>query len=443
MNMIEIIDKKRRGMTLSAEEIHALVRKMMNGEAPDYQISAWLMAACINGLDLDETTALTQSFVDSGAVIDWSGVDGVVVDKHSTGGVGDKTTLALIPMLAAAGVNVAKLSGRGLGFTGGTIDKLEAIPGFQVTLSSQQFMAQVKRLGMAISSQTGDLAPADGKMYALRDVTATVQSVPLIAASVISKKIAAGADVIVLDIKYGRGAFMETLEDAKKLAFTCREVGQRLGRSISTVISAMNQPLGFAVGHSLEVLEIVELLRGKGPADLEKLCLQLGAVALVGAGVAETVEAGERLLKAKIDDGSALEKFKSLITAQGGDLGFMTDPSLLPQPEKILMLPASQGGYVASIDALEVAKAAKLVGAGRTTKDAPIHLGVGVLLHKKVGDPVNPGETLVELYAGKADPFEAMNTLKNAFTFSIAPVTPAPLVEEILLGGVFKKPLTA
>lgn len=443
MNIIEIIDKKRRGLIHSPQEIYTLVQQMMLGEVPDYQLSAWLMAVCINGLDMEETTALTQAFVDSGTKLDWSAVDGVVVDKHSTGGVGDKTTLALIPMLASAGVKVAKLSGRGLGFTGGTIDKLEAIPGFLTTLPSDRFIAQVRDLGMAISSQAGDLAPADGKMYALRDVTATVQSIPLIAASVISKKIAAGADVIVLDIKYGCGAFMETLDDAKALAYTCREVGKRLGRSISTIISSMNQPLGLAVGHSLEVLEIVDLLRGKGPADLEALCLQLGAVALVGAGAVESIEQGEALLKTKIEDGSALEKFRLLVSAQGGDLHFLKDSSSLPQPDRVLMIPAKEAGTIANINCLEVAKSAKLVGAGRATKDAPIHLGVGVLLHKKVGDTVKAGETLVELYAGDEDHFEAMQVLKNAFTFSSTPVNPPPLVEEIMLGDVFKKPLKA
>ncbi len=440
MNIIEIIDKKRRGLTHSHEEIATLVRMMESGKAHDYQISAWLMAVCIQGLNMDETTWLTQAFVDSGKKIDLSEAGGVVVDKHSTGGVGDKTTLALIPMLASAGVKVAKLSGRGLGFTGGTIDKLEAIPGFKTSLSGIEFVEQIQKLGMAISSQTADLAPADGKMYALRDVTATVASIPLIAASVISKKIAAGADVIVLDIKYGSGAFMGTLEEAKDLAFTCREVGKRLGKSISTVISAMNQPLGYAIGHSLEVIEIINLLKGQGPQDLEDLCVRLGGVALIGAGRFDSLEDAENTLRAELHDGTALAKFKTLIQAQRGDVAILEDFSLLPQPDRVLMVPSPQSGYIAEIDALEVAKAAKLVGAGRLTKDCPINLGVGVVLRKKVGDAVKEGETLVELHAGDKDHWEALEVLKKAFHFSLEPVTASPLIEEVLIGDVWQKP---
>ena len=443
MNIIEIIDKKRRGLTHTEEEITALVKMMESGKAQDYQISAWLMAVCINGLDMEETTWLTKAFVESGKQLDLSDVGGVVVDKHSTGGVGDKTTLALIPMLAVSGVKVAKLSGRGLGFTGGTIDKLESIPGFHVSLTTAEFVKQIRQIGMAISSQTQDLAPADGKMYALRDVTATVESIPLIAASVISKKIAAGADVIVLDIKYGTGAFMHTLEDAKLLAYTCREIGSRLGKSISTVISAMNQPLGCSIGHSLEVIETVKLLRGEGAPDLEMLCIRLASVALVCAGVQPNLEAAEEALRTSLHDGTALEKFRELVIAQKGDPYFIQDPGMLPQPDKVLMIPASQTGYIATIDALEVAKAAKLVGAGRLTKSSPINLGVGVLLRKKVGDAVRPGEILVELYADERAPKEAMEVLKGAFTYSDSPVEPPALVDEVMLGDVFQRATTS
>ncbi len=439
MNIIEIIDKKRRGLTHTQEEVTALVQMMESGKAHDYQISAWLMAVCIHGLNMDETTWLTQAFVDSGKIMDLSQADGVVVDKHSTGGVGDKTTLALIPLLACCGVKVAKLSGRGLGFTGGTIDKLEAIPHFKVSLSGIEFVEQIQKLGMAISSQTADLAPADGKMYALRDVTATVASIPLIAASVISKKIAAGADVIVLDIKYGKGAFMSDLAEAKELAFACREVGKRLGKSISTVISAMNQPLGLAIGHSLEVIEIVHLLNGKGPKDLEDLCVRLGAVALVCAGTHPTLDSAESDLRSKIHDGSALAKFKELIKAQKGDVSILDDFSQLPQPDRVLMVPSTEAGYIANIDALEIAKSAKMVGAGRLTKADPINLGVGVILRKKIGDPVKVGETLVELHAGDKDHRDALEVLKAAFTFSTEPVTPPSLIEEVILGDVFQK----
>ncbi len=437
MNVIEIIDKKRRGLTHTQAEISTLVRMMETEKAHDYQISAWLMAVCINGLDVDETTWLTQAFVDSGKQLDFSKLDGVVIDKHSTGGVGDKTTLALIPLLAAAGAKVAKLSGRGLGFTGGTIDKLEAIPGFKVSLSESEFIRQIHKIGMAISSQSSDLAPADGKMYALRDVTATVESIPLIAASVISKKIAAGADVIVLDIKYGKGAFMHTIEDANALAFNCREIGKRLGKSISTIISAMNQPLGCTIGHALEIQETVRLLQGEGPEDLETLCVTLGGVALVCAGLANTKEAGEAQLRASLRDGTAMEKFRELVVAQGGDPYFLQDPNLLPQPDRVLMLPATQNGYVADIDALKVAQAAKMVGAGRLTKNSPIHLGVGVYLHKKVGDPIKVGETLVELYADTKDHRDALDMLKSAYTFSETPVSQPPLIDEVIVGDRF------
>jgi pyrimidine-nucleoside phosphorylase len=443
VNIIEIIDKKRRGLTHTEEEIEALVRMVNTGAAHDYQTAAWLMAACINGLDLDETTWLTQAFVTSGRILDLSAVEGVVVDKHSTGGVGDKTTLGLVPLLAAAGVKVAKLSGRGLGFTGGTIDKLESIPGFKVALSTQEFTRQLKQIGMAISSQTSDLAPADGKIYAIRDVTATVESIPLIAASVVSKKIAAGADVIVLDIKFGRGAFMKTLEEAKTLAHTCREIGKRLGKSISTVISSMNQPLGCAVGHSLEILETLDFLQGKASPDLEAVSLKLGGVALVCAGLQPTIEEAEAALAGYLRDGSALEKFRELVVAQGGDPYFMQDASLLPQPDRVLMVPSETTGYVADIDPMAVAMCAKMVGAGRTTKDSPINLGVGVLLHCQIGDAVKQGETLVELYADDRDHRDALALLKNAFKFSPDPVEPPPLIEEVILGEIIQSPIKA
>jgi pyrimidine-nucleoside phosphorylase len=446
MNIVEIIDKKRRGLTHTEEEIRALTRMMASGEARDYQIAAWLMAVCIRGLDTDETAWLTRAFVESGRQLDFSGLDGVVVDKHSTGGVGDKTTLALVPLLAAAGeagharIRVAKLSGRGLGFTGGTIDKLEAIPGFRTALSNERFAEQLARVGMALSSQTDDLAPADAAMYALRDVTATVESIPLVAASVVSKKIAAGADVIVLDIKHGAGAFMKTPEDARALAETCREVGRRLGRNVSTVISAMSQPLGCAIGHSLEVLETVRLLEGRGPADLETLCLTLGAVALIDAehrmGLATEEARAMNRLRACLQNGMALAKFREWIIAQDGDPAFLEDPSRLPQARRIITLPAPRDGYVSELDALSVAKAAKLAGAGRLVKNAPIRLGVGVLLRKKIGDPVRAGESLAELHlddpADTPDEAGALASLAAAFSFSADPVTPPPLLDEVV-----------
>jgi pyrimidine-nucleoside phosphorylase len=431
MNIIHILDKKRRGEDHTEEEIRFLVEGMTQGTIADYQVAAWLMAVCIQGLSLENATTLTDAFVRSGKVLDLSAVGGIVVDKHSTGGVGDKTTLVLAPLLAASGVKVAKLSGRGLGFTGGTVDKLEAIPGFRTKLSNQEFIQQVQRIGIALSGQTGELAPADGHMYALRDVTATVDSIPLIAASVVSKKIAAGADVIVLDIKFGRGAFMKDLETAQQLAEACRHIGKRLGKTLSTVISSMNQPLGYAIGHAVEIQETVATLKGEGPEDLQELSLTLGAVALVGAGRYDRLEEAKAELRDHLASGAAYEKFKELVIAQGGDPEALEDHTILPQPDRIVMTPSPATGYVAAIDSLAVAEAAKTVGAGRLTKDAPINLGVGVLLHKKVGDYVEQGETLAELYSDAKQHAEALDLLKSAFQFSETPVTPPPLLDEI------------
>jgi len=444
MKLLDIIDKKRRGMTHSAEEINALIQMACSGKAKDYQLSAWLMAVCINGLNLDETAWLTQAMVESGKQLDFSHLKGVVVDKHSTGGVGDKTTIALLPLLAAvgekAGVKVAKLSGRGLGFTGGTIDKLEAIPGFETALSNERFAEQLSQIGMALSSQTPDLAPADSLLYALRDVTATVESIPLIAASVVSKKIAAGAQIILLDIKYGAGAFMKTVEEVRELAFTCREVGKRLGRRISTVISGMEQPLGLAVGNALEIAEIVDLLNGKGPQDLEDLCVVLGATLLrqseEAVGISNSTAAEERVKQA-MRDGSAMASFREWILAQKGDAAFLDDLKKLPQAKRAAVVKADKAGYLERVDAMSVARAAKLAGAGREEKSAKILLSVGVKLNKKVGDAVAVGELLAELYLDDAavtpDETGALDALYAAFSISPQPVQPPALLDEICL----------
>jgi pyrimidine-nucleoside phosphorylase len=361
-----------------------------------------------------------------------SDIPGIVVDKHSTGGVGDKTTLVLIPMLAACGAYVAKLSGRGLGFTGGTADKLEAICGFRIALTNQEFISQIKRIGVAISSQTKDLAPADAIVYALRDVTATVESIPLIAASVVSKKIAAGAKVIVLDIKYGRGAFMKTLEDAKSLAHACREIGKRLGRSISTVISSMEQPLGNAIGHSLEVKETIQTLKGQGPADLRELSLVLGSVALLDAGICKTLDEARMRLAKTLDDGSALAKFAELIASQGGDVSVITNEDALPKAPGVVSIFSPQTGYVQSLDSLKIAMAAKLLGAGRDKKEDQIDLSVGVVLLKKVGDPVKQREAIAILHTGtKPSETAAVNAL-NAFVIGDVPPSIPALVDEVV-----------
>jgi len=432
VTIVEIIDKKRRGKAHTQAEIQQLVTQMMNGEAADYQISAWLMAVCIQGLTLDETTWLTDAFVKSGEQLDLSDVDGLVVDKHSTGGVGDKTTLVLVPMLAACGVKVVKLAGRGLGFTGGTIDKLEAIPGFQVELSHQQMIGQLNSIGAAISAQTANLTPADGKMYALRDVTATVDHIPLIAASVVSKKIATGAKVIVLDIKCGQGAFMKTLDEAQTLAKTCREIGKRLGVTICTVISSMAQPLGNTIGHTLEVVEAVDTLQNQGPKDLVDLCVQLGNTVLLSGGVAHTQTEAETCLRQTLVDGSALQKFRELVAAQGGDAEIIINHQLMPQPQQTLTYTAPADGFIQGIDPLLVAKAAKLLGAGRTTKADKLDLSVGVRLHHKVGDAITTGDLLAELSVGQKHSTEAIEAIHEAFTFSDQPVTPLSLILDVV-----------
>lgn len=431
MNIITIIDKKRGGQAHTQEELAYLVAGAMSGEIPDYQLSAWLMAVCCRGLNLDEITWLTDLYVRSGQTLDLSDVGGVVVDKHSTGGVGDKTTLVLAPMLAACGVRIAKLSGRGLGYTGGTVDKLEAIPGFNMQLSMAQIRQQVQRIGIALGSQTSELAPADGKIYALRDVTATVASIPLIAASVVSKKIAAGAEVITLDIKVGEGAFMKSLADAKELALTCREVGKRLGRSISTVISGMEQPLGRAIGHSVEVLEAIDTLKGDGPADLVSLCRTLGGVTLLDARQVTTLAEGEAMMQEAIISGRALRKFSEVISAQHGDARVIEQPNLLPQPRQRLMVPSPTRGIVHACHALQVAEAAKVLGAGRVTKSAPIDLSVGVVLHKKIGDHVVAGEPLAELWVNEMGIETAHQRILEAYRIQEAPVQPPPLIEEL------------
>jgi pyrimidine-nucleoside phosphorylase len=399
MSYLSLIEAKRNRQTHTQSQIQDLVKGVTSGEMPDYQLAAWLMAAYLNGLTPEETIWLTQAFVDSGKTLDLSSVDGLVVDKHSTGGVGDKVTLVLAPLLASAGFKVAKLSGRGLGFTGGTIDKLEAIPGFQTERTQQQFVQQLQSVGIAISGQSSELTPADAHFYALRDVTATVDNIPLIASSVVSKKIAAGAHIIVLDIKYGRGAFMPTLEKAQELASLCQKVGQALGREMITCISSMETPLGQAVGHSLEVLEAVETLKGKGPKDLEDLCLSLGAKVLCQAKRYETESEATDYLKSLFASGEALKAFEHLVKAQGGEVEALHDPNLLPQPDRVGFLPASVSGTIRSIDPLLVASAVHSLGGGRLKKGDPIHHGVGVILRCKVGDVVEEGDTLVELHA--------------------------------------------
>ena len=393
MTAIDVIRDKRDGRALSDEAIEFIVRGATDGSIPDYQLSAWLMAVRLNGMTDQETKTLTLAMASSGRQLDLSSIPGRKVDKHSTGGVGDKATLVVAPLVAAAGIPVAKLSGRALGHSGGTLDKLESIPGFDVDLGIEQFVDQVRRIGIAIAGQTSDMVPADKVFYALRDATATVDSVPLIASSVMSKKLAAGADAIVLDVKCGRGAFVATLDEAEALARALVAIGARAGRETVAYVTDMEQPLGRAVGNALEVREAIETLSGHGPPDLETLSLRLGAEMLRMAGAPPTD------LRRLLTDGTALRKFAQLIDAQSGDARVVGDLDRLPTAPVQLPVPAGASGLVAAIDALEIALAAKSLGAGRDRKDAAIDLSVGIVLQKKVGDRVQAGESLATVHA--------------------------------------------
>jgi len=410
MRVVDCIEKKRDGWSLSTEEIQFIIKGYTEGEIPDYQMSALAMAIYFQGMTTEEIANLTMSMVYSGDTIDLSSIAGVKVDKHSTGGVGDTTTLILAPLVAALGVPIAKMSGRGLGNTGGTIDKLESIPGFHVELDNQQFVELVNRNKIAVVGQSGNLTPADKKLYALRDVTSTVDSIPLIASSVMSKKIAAGADAFVLDVKAGSGAFMKNIEDAKMLAKTMVQIGHRVGKQSIAVISDMSQPLGRAIGNALEVKEAIETLKGHGPQDLETLCLTLGSQMVYLARKASSVEEAEEKLKLTIANGAALEKFKAFIQSQGGDSSIVDDPSKLPQARYQMALKAEQSGVVSRIVANTMGMAAMHLGAGRMTKETVIDYAVGIVLHKKVGDVVEKGDTLVTIHANTQD-VEAIKTL--------------------------------
>ncbi|AKL86957.1 pyrimidine-nucleoside phosphorylase [Bacillus atrophaeus] len=401
MRMVDIIIKKQNGKELTSEEIQFFVNGYTDGSIPDYQASALAMAIFFQDMTDRERADLTMAMVNSGETIDLSAIEGIKVDKHSTGGVGDTTTLVLAPLVAALDVPVAKMSGRGLGHTGGTIDKLEAIEGFHVELSKDEFIKLVNRDKVAVIGQSGNLTPADKKLYALRDVTGTVNSIPLIASSIMSKKIAAGADAIVLDVKTGAGAFMKTDEDAVNLAKAMVRIGNNVGRQTMAVISDMSQPLGFAIGNALEVKEAIDTLKGEGPEDLHELVLTLGSQMVVLAKKAATLdEAREKLIEV-MKNGKALEKFKDFLKNQGGDSSVVDDPSKLPQAAYKIDVPAKEAGVVSEIVADEIGVAAMLLGAGRATKEDDIDLAVGIMLRKKVGDKVEKGEALVTLYANR------------------------------------------
>ncbi len=411
MRMVDIIEKKRDGHELTTAEINFFIEGYTKGEIPDYQASALAMAIFFQDMTDRERADLTRAMVESGDTIDLSAIDGVKVDKHSTGGVGDTTTLVLAPLVASLGIPVAKMSGRGLGHTGGTIDKLESIAGFHVELTREQFIDLVNRDKVAVIGQSGNLTPADKKLYALRDVTGTVNSIPLIASSIMSKKIAAGADAIVLDVKTGDGAFMKTEEDAKELAHAMVRIGNHVGRKTIAIISDMSQPLGFAIGNALEVKEAIETLQGKGPKDLTELVLTLGSQMVILAGKAKTTEEAKSMLKESISSGKALAKFKDFLTNQGGDASIVDDLSKLPQAKYKIELPAKQSGYVSRMVADEIGIASMILGAGRATKEDVIDLAVGLVLHKKVGDKVAEGESLLTIYSNREDVEEVKQKL--------------------------------
>lgn len=433
MRAYDLIWKKREGGEMTPAEIAFLISGFVKGEIPDYQMSAWSMAVFFRGMSFDECAALTVAMANSGETIDLLGIKGPKVDKHSTGGVGDKTSLVLLPLVAAAGVPVAKMSGRGLGHTGGTIDKLESIPGFRTSLTREEFLGQVSRIGIALMGQTKTLVPADKKLYALRDLTATVESIPLIASSIVSKKLAAGADAVVLDVKYGDGAFMRNYQDALNLARTMVEIGNRAGRRFKAVLSDMNQPLGMAIGNSLEVAEAIMTLKGEGPQDLTNLSLKLGGIMLNLAGLSDTPDLGEESLRKVLSSGAGLAKFRELIKAQGGNFRVTEDLGLLPSAPVVKMVVAPCEGWIEQIDCRDLGLAAMELGAGRSRLEDPIQPEVGIKLHAKVGDHLEKSEILAEVHAQSKDDAETVVAkVLNCFHFTQQSVDRPVLIKEII-----------
>ena len=434
MKMTDLIAKKRDGKALTTEEINWMIQGYTDGTIPDYQMSSMCMAILLKGMDDREVLDLTSAMVSSGDVLDLSPIEGVKADKHSTGGVGDKTSLVLCPMVAACGVKIAKMSGRGLGHTGGTIDKLESFPGFSTELTDEQFYDNVNRHGIAIMGQTADMVPADKKLYALRDVTGTVPSIPLIVSSIMSKKLASGADVIVLDVKCGDGSFMKTLEGAEELARNLTRIGRLADKKCAAIITDMDQPLGIAVGNALEVKEAISVLKGEDPdGDLMRLCLALGSCILTEAGFARDRAEAEQMLREAVTSGRALGKLAEMVRAQGGDDRAVYDPSLLPQAPVVRELLSPTAGYVSRIHAESVGLVSMGLGGGRAKKEDRIDLSVGVVLYKKVGDPVEVGEPLAVVHAsGEESAAEAADKLLHCYEFSSDPVTRPPFIKKIL-----------
>ena len=433
MRMYDCIVKKRNGGELTAEEIREFITGYVRGDIPDYQVSALMMAIYFQGMTQAETLALTMAMAESGDRLDLSRIPGIKVDKHSTGGVGDKTSLALTPMVAALGVPIAKMSGRGLGHTGGTIDKLESFSGFTTSIPTEQFEENVRSIGISIMGQTADLAPADKKLYALRDVTATVDQMSLIASSIMSKKLAAGADAIVLDVKTGSGAFMKTQEASVALAEEMVRIGNGAGRKTIAVISDMDQPLGYAVGNALEVKEAIDTLNGKGPADFTELCLTLGTYMLLAGGKARDEKEARAKLTEVIANGSALRKLAEFVAAQGGDPRQVYQPETLPKAEIMEEIPAPSDGYIAHIECSEIGICSLILGGGRETKESRIDLSVGLVLHRKVGDYVTKGDSLATIHANDRRKLEtARERFLKAYTFSDTAVEQKPLIRDVI-----------
>jgi pyrimidine-nucleoside phosphorylase len=428
MRMVDIIEKKRDGKVLTEEEIRFFVKGYAEGSIPDYQASALAMAIVWRGMNKNEIAILTDAMEHSGNTIDLSSIKGVKVDKHSTGGVGDKTSLALGPLVAACGAKLAKMSGRGLGHTGGTLDKMESVPGMRINLTDEEFVNQVNRIGIAIIGQTAEIDPADKKLYALRDVTGTVESIPLIASSIMSKKLASGADTILLDVKFGSGAFMKTIDDAKLLATTMVEIGDSLHRDTRAIITDMDEPLGLAVGNALEVKEAIATLHGQGPRDFVELVTEAGAIMLEQAHIAKDHEDGVRRIRSAIADGSGFEKQKQFFAAQGGDISYLEHPEKFPLARYIIPVVAEKSGYVKRIDSMAIGVSAMKLGAGRATMTDRIDMAAGIVLNKKVGDHVDKGEVLAYAHTDMVGTEYTMKDIHNAFELSDREVVVHPIV---------------
>lgn len=432
MRMVDIIIKKRDGHALSKEEIHFFIKGYVDGSIPDYQVSALLMAILDHNMNMDEIVTLTDEMLHSGDVMDLSAIKGHKVDKHSTGGVGDKTSLVLGPLVASRGAKLAKMSGRGLGHTGGTLDKMESIPGMRISVSNEHFIRQVNEIGIAIVGQTGLLVPADKKLYALRDVTGTVESLPLIASSIMSKKLASGSDSILLDVKFGKGAFMKTLDDARKLAETMVSIGNNLGRDTRAILTDMDQPLGHAVGNALEVKEAIETLKGHGPKDLVELCLEAGAIMLEQAGVYQDHDEAIKALKESLANGDAFNKLKEMIDWQGGDVSYIEHPEKFPLAKHIVEVKADKDGYVRRIDALMIGESAMRLGAGRAKIEDTIDMSAGIVLNKKIGDKVKKDETLCFVHTNIDKFDDILKDIKEAFIIDENEVKTPPIIHEYI-----------